>query len=56
MKNLLVVARYNEDISWTDNLDTDILIYYAISSIFVSLVIITVGDRFYVNIRIVFDR
>lgn len=27
MKNLLIVARYNEDISWTDNLDTDILIY-----------------------------
>lgn len=27
MKNLLVIARYNEDISWVDDLDTDVLIY-----------------------------
>jgi hypothetical protein len=27
MKNLLIVARYNEDVSWTDDLDCTIIIY-----------------------------
>ena len=27
MKNLLIVARYNEDISWVDQLDCDVIIY-----------------------------